>query len=638
LTLRKPTTTTTYTQQFVLAKYAVLSSLLSTCWALPPTLLQAILDTTLDALPTAGNDPLVLEHMVHVIRMVLPFTVFNLPTDDDKQNHLDDVFSQVWTAYADSRKPNSLTHAVIQCVFQPRLMPLVDVRSLALPQDAPLACHGLVDKLTTALLELQLKPEYQIPQMVNSDGFGRQLRSWQALCVLSRFVQTHTVDRIHELLWHKSFLNHNLPQIRYFIELFAMRVAVAFPKSSFPHIQALLQNVHLMPQLSASLLLVASVSLRLLPVDDTPQLHLDTLLLMVPWLNSTHGHTRTIVQFVALTLLPYFLAKEATASTVQFLQPTLRYLSTNKECKRMFRRQTDQMATFEPEKECTLAGLLMGTLNEFDEIVPISIVEQIKESLSASFAQFLKEDRRHGGQYQASVAGGLVLPSSAQEAPPPSSFSSSLEVPVGDDDQVIVQRKIDPNATAFLDELLAQTQAESLRDKQVNARRRRHQPVVVCASLVDKLPNVAGLARTCEIFNASKLLIPNMAMTHDILFRQISVTANKWVDMEEVPPSNVRPYLHRMKQQGYTVVALEQTSSSACLSTFVFPEKCVIVLGNEKEGIPVDILQAVDLCVEIPQMGVIRSLNVHVSGAILLWNYTQQRLLARQGTPTTLLP
>ncbi|RHY78865.1 hypothetical protein DYB38_008950, partial [Aphanomyces astaci] len=82
LTLRKPPTTTTYTQQFVLAKYAVLSSLLSTCWALPPTLLQTILDTTLDALPTAGNDPLVLEHMVHVIRMVLPFTVFNLPTDD----------------------------------------------------------------------------------------------------------------------------------------------------------------------------------------------------------------------------------------------------------------------------------------------------------------------------------------------------------------------------------------------------------------------------------------------------------------------------------------------------------------------------------------------------------------------------
>ncbi|RHY33008.1 hypothetical protein DYB32_001979 [Aphanomyces invadans] len=591
-------TRTTSTQQFVLAKYTVLSSVLSSCWALPPPLLQTLLDSVLEALPTAGNDPLVLQHMVHVIRVVLPYTVFNLPTDEDKQIHLDDVYSQVWAAYSDSRKPNSLTLAVIQCVMvylkadsaavalKERYVRFV---VLAFLEDAPVACHGLLEKLTIALLELQLKPEYQMPQMVNSEGFGRQLRSWQALCVLSRYIQPHTVDAIHDLFWHKSFLNHNLPQIRYFIELFAMRVAVA------------------------------SVSLRLLPVDDTPQLHLDTLLLMVPWLNSTHGHTRTIVQFVALTLLPYFLSHEATASRVAFLQPTLRYLSTNKECKRMFRRQTDQMASFQPEKECTLAGLLGGTLNEFDEIVPVSIVEQIKESLSASFAQFLKEDRHHGGQYQSTVAGSLQLfPSvtSSQDDVALPTAAGTNDASVSHDQ--IVQRKIDPNATAFLDELLAQTQAETLRDQQVNARRQRHQPI----------PNVAGLARTCEIFNASKLLIPSASMTQDILFRQISVTANKWVDMEEVPPANVRPYLRRMKQVGYTIVALEQTSSSACLSTFAFPERCVIVLGNEKEGIPVDILQAVDLCVEIPQMGVIRSLNVHVSGAILLWNYTQQRLLA----------
>lgn len=28
-----------------------------------------------------------------------------------------------------------------------------------------------------------------------------------------------------------------------------------------------------------------------------------------------------------------------------------------------------------------------------------------------------------------------------------------------------------------------------------------------------------------------------------------------------------------------------------------------------------------DLCIEIPQYGIIRSLNVHVSGSILLWEY-----------------
>ena len=48
---------------------------------------------------------------------------------------------------------------------------------------------------------------------------------------------------------------------------------------------------------------------------------------------------------------------------------------------------------------------------------------------------------------------------------------------------------------------------------------------------------------------------------------------------------------------------------------------------NEKEGIPVDFIQLLDVCVEIPQRGLVRSLNVHVSGALLIWEYTRQQLL-----------
>lgn len=34
-----------------------------------------------------------------------------------------------------------------------------------------------------------------------------------------------------------------------------------------------------------------------------------------------------------------------------------------------------------------------------------------------------------------------------------------------------------------------------------------------------------------------------------------------------------------------------------------------------------------DYCVEIPQLGVIRSLNVHVSAALAIWEYTKQNSL-----------
>jgi len=45
---------------------------------------------------------------------------------------------------------------------------------------------------------------------------------------------------------------------------------------------------------------------------------------------------------------------------------------------------------------------------------------------------------------------------------------------------------------------------------------------------------------------------------------------------------------------------------------------------NEKTGIPLEFLQVLDVCVEIPQCGLIRSLNVHVTGAIFVWEYHKQ--------------
>ena len=54
-----------------------------------------------------------------------------------------------------------------------------------------------------------------------------------------------------------------------------------------------------------------------------------------------------------------------------------------------------------------------------------------------------------------------------------------------------------------------------------------------------------------------------------------------------------------------------------------------MIFRNEKEGLPVELIQFLDVCVEIPQQGFVRSLNVHVSGALLIWEYTRQQLLKR---------
>ena len=74
------------------------------------------------------------------------------------------------------------------------------------------------------------------------------------------------------------------------------------------------------------------------------------------------------------------------------------------------------------------------------------------------------------------------------------------------------------------------------------------------------------------------------------------------------------------------LVGLEQSTNSSQLQEFQFPAKTVLVPGDEKKGIPSDVLQMLDFCVEIPQFGLVRSLNVHVSSSILLWEYTRQSL------------
>lgn len=59
-----------------------------------------------------------------------------------------------------------------------------------------------------------------------------------------------------------------------------------------------------------------------------------------------------------------------------------------------------------------------------------------------------------------------------------------------------------------------------------------------------------------------------------------SVSAERWINVEEVRPGRpLKEYLLKKKEEGYAVVAAEQTSSSTKLQTFKFPKKTLLLLG-----------------------------------------------------------
>ncbi|XP_038671600.1 probable methyltransferase TARBP1 isoform X2 [Scyliorhinus canicula] len=159
--------------------------------------------------------------------------------------------------------------------------------------------------------------------------------------------------------------------------------------------------------------------------------------------------------------------------------------------------------------------------------------------------------------------------------------------------------------------------------------------LIIVASLIDKPTNLGGLCRTSEIFGASALVVNNVHCVDDKQFQALSVSAEQWLPVIEVRPAQLVEYLQRKKTEGYTIIGVEQTANSHNLAHYSFPEKTLLLLGNEREGIPANFIQYLDVCVEIPQCGIIRSLNVHVSGALLMWEYTRQQMMKQAVRPET---
>ncbi|XP_066515333.1 probable methyltransferase TARBP1 [Hoplias malabaricus] len=188
-----------------------------------------------------------------------------------------------------------------------------------------------------------------------------------------------------------------------------------------------------------------------------------------------------------------------------------------------------------------------------------------------------------------------------------------------------VQKKIAPWRLSVQEQepqLMAQQRAARL-GKLTNA-------LLVVASLIDKPTNLGGLCRTCEIFGASALVLDSLRHVSDKQFQALSVSSELWLPLMEVKPTELTDFLQLKKSEGYCIVGVEQTANSQSLKDYKFPEKTLLLLGNEREGITANLLQLLDVCVEIPQQGVIRSLNVHVSAALLVWEYTKQHLRSGQ--------
>lgn len=108
------------------------------------------------------------------------------------------------------------------------------------------------------------------------------------------------------------------------------------------------------------------------------------------------------------------------------------------------------------------------------------------------------------------------------------------------------------------------------------------------------------------------------------LTRQIHKTA---LGAESLVPFSYHetPPLQQLKHGGFSVVGLEQDARSVVLADYAAPARVALLLGEEVDGIAIELRAQCDALLEIPMHGKKESFNVSVAAGIALYELSRVR-------------
>lgn len=151
------------------------------------------------------------------------------------------------------------------------------------------------------------------------------------------------------------------------------------------------------------------------------------------------------------------------------------------------------------------------------------------------------------------------------------------------------------------------------------------QPIVVVLDHVRSLYNVGSVFRSSDAFRIECVVLcgitaqpPHPEIHKTALGAEESVAWRYFSRTEDA--------VVWLKEEGYTVLAIEQCEGSTMLQNFRMQpgRKYAVVLGNEVKGVQQQVVDMCDGCLEIPQYGTKHSLNVSVTAGIVLWHMSRK--------------
>lgn len=145
-------------------------------------------------------------------------------------------------------------------------------------------------------------------------------------------------------------------------------------------------------------------------------------------------------------------------------------------------------------------------------------------------------------------------------------------------------------------------------------------PVVAAWQLINP-ENIGNLIRLADNLGTGDVFV----LGSDFHLRMSSIKKTAGLSFSNVRLHFITPddFFARLDRE-YEVIAIETSEDSVNLFTQALPEKVVFLLGNERSGLPDELLQRCEKKVHIPMTGQCKSMNVSHALAVVLFEWQRQ--------------
>ena len=149
-------------------------------------------------------------------------------------------------------------------------------------------------------------------------------------------------------------------------------------------------------------------------------------------------------------------------------------------------------------------------------------------------------------------------------------------------------------------------------------------PIYIVLDNVLDTYNIGSIFRLADAVAAKEVILCGGSETPpSSRIHKAAVGTEEWVPWQYAADAATAISKLKTLNPKIKIIAVEQNERAVPISNFEFlisnSQPVAIAVGHETEGVSKDVLDLADVIVEIPMWGVNKSLNVHVSAAIVLY-------------------